>query len=111
MKTGIRKLTPILIIVLGFFTFGLSDLIWIYTLSDSFDRKRFLPLKQIALTVITFGIYGIFWIYKITTEMNKCGIIKNKSNIILCIILSVLSLRNIALFIIYQASTEKDSDK
>ena len=61
MKNGIRKLTPILIILLGFFTFGASDLIWIYSISDSFDRRKFLPMKQIALTVITFGIYGIFW--------------------------------------------------
>ena len=103
MKNGIRKLTPILIILLGFFTFGLSDLIWIYTVSDNLDRRKFLPIKQIALTVITFGIYGIFWVYKITSEMYKANIIKDKSRILICIILSIFALRNVAIFIIYQA--------
>ena len=103
MKNGIQKLTPILIVLLGFFTFGLSDLIWIYAISDSYDRRKFLPMKQVALTVITFGIYGLFWIYKITKDMNRSNIITNGSTTIICLILSIFALRNIAVFVIYQA--------
>ena len=116
MNKSIRKLIPILIILLGFFTFGLSDLIWIYIVSDRVDYQKFLPMKQVSLTVITFGIYGIFWAYKLSSSMHKSNIIKDKKIPLICVILSIISLRNIALFIMYQAlenSTEvlKDSEQ
>ena len=110
MKNGIRKLTPILILLLGFFTFGVSDLIWIYSISDSFDRRKFLPMKQVALTVITFGIYGIFWTYKISSTMIKANIIKKNNTSAVCLILSILSLRSIAVFIIYQAFNNTETE-
>ena len=103
MKKGLQKLTPIIIIILGFFTFGISDLVWIYIISDKFDYKRFLPMKQVALTVITFGIYGIFWVYHISSVMHKDGCIKGKSIVWLCTILSVVLLRQISVSIIYRA--------
>ena len=110
MKNGIQKLVPILIILLGFFTFGVSDLIWIYSISDGFDRRKFLPMKQVALTVITFGIYGIFWTYKITSAMTKANIIKGNNTTTVCLIRSILSLRNIAVFIIYQAFNNVETE-
>ena len=115
MYNRLRKLTPILIIVLGFFTLGLSDLIWIHAISDEFNNRRFLPMKQVALTVVTLGIYGIFWVYLITSEMHKQLVFKDKYRIYLCVILSVLFLRTISIFVIHRAWNEhktavKDSD-
>jgi hypothetical protein len=103
MNTRIKKLIPLLIIILGFFTLGLSDLIWIYSISDRFDRRRFLPMKQVALTVITFGIYGIYWTYKLSSEMHKSLILKNKQHVAACLILSICFLRTISVFILHRA--------
>ena len=115
MNKKIQKVIPILIIVLGFFTLGISDLIWIYSVSDEFDRKKFLPMKQLALTVITFGIYGIFWTRNMAKEMHESNLIKTNSVVVLCTILSIFFLRTISVFILYQAihetSSVKDSDK
>ena len=106
MKKGLKKLTPIIIIVLGFFTFGISDLIWIYIISDKFDYKHFLPMKQVALTVITFGLYGISWVYRMSLELDKSAYIKGKSMVWLCTVLSVVFLRHIGVSIIYRALFE-----
>ena len=103
MKTGIQKLTPMLIIILGFFTFGLSDLVWIYVISDKYDYRRFLPMKQVALTVITFGIYGIIWAHRISKAMYNDALIKEKNNVIICTLLPVLFLRNVSIYILYSA--------
>ena len=109
MNKGIQNSIPILIILLGFFTFGISDLIWIYSISDKFNRAKFLPMKQIALTVITFGIYGIFWVHMISTDMQKATIIKNNSIPLVCTVLSVIFLRTISVFILYRALNEAPS--
>ena len=106
MNKGIQKLLPVLIILLGFFTFGISDLIWIYIISDKFDRARFLPMKQVALTVITFGIYGILWVHTTSSAMQKSMIIKNSIIPIACTVLSIVFLRTISIFILYRALNE-----
>ena len=110
MKKGLQKLIPILIIISGFFTFGLSDLIWMYIVSDRLDYKRFLPMKQVALTVITFGVYGIFWMYVITSEMLKSRYLKSRMAVVLCTILSAVFLRHFSLFVIYRALSDNTSD-
>ena len=110
MNKGVRKIVPILIIILGFFTLGLSDLIWIYSISDRFDRNKFLPMKQLALTVITFGIYGIFWVYKVSSDMNKSLLLKSRSEILICVILSIIFLRTISVFIMHRALDENEAN-
>ena len=110
MKKGLQKLTPIIIVVLGFFTLGISDLIWIYDVSDKFDYKRFLPMKQVALTAITFGVYGIFWVYRMSSQMYKTEYIKSKTKVLLCTILSIFFLRNISVSILYRAFNDKETD-
>ena len=102
MNNSKRTLIPFLIFVAGFFTFGLSDLWFIYLLSDRIDRKRFLPMKQLALTLITFGIYGIIWTFNITRVIKypNNSITTNKS--ILYIILSILFLRSASTALIYR---------
>ena len=109
MNTKIQKLIPVLIIILGFFTLGISDIIWIYYISDKFDRKAFLPMKQLTLTVITFGIYGILWTRNISKEMYKSNILKSKSTVMLCTILSIIFLRTISIFVLYQAICETEA--
>lgn len=99
-------ITTIIIIMLGFFTLGLSDLVWVYIISDKVDTKRFLPMKQIALTVITFGIYGILWTYLVLDEADKQLVTNVGTKKIICPILSLCFLRNISIAIIYNSIGE-----
>lgn len=99
-------ITTVIIIVLGFFTLGLSDLVWMYIISDRVDTRCFLPMKQVALTVITLGIYGILWTYLVSNEINKRLVSGNKSQRIICPILSLCFLRNISIAIIYKSIGE-----
>lgn len=95
-----KKMIPMVIIILGFFTLGLTDLIWIYQASDKVNRYRFPPIKQLALIIITFGIYGIFWTYMLCGELPKSE--KNDNNKLkyICTVLSVIFLRNISVAMI-----------
>jgi len=113
MRKDVHKLIPVFIVVLGFFTLGISDLVWIYIISDKLDRRIFLPIKQVALTVITFGIYGILWSYKIASKLHSDLIINNSSTPMICAILSLFFLRNLSVAILFHAFNTKTiaSDK
>ena len=102
-KTKLQKLMPLLIVLLGFFTLGLSDFVLIYIISDRFNRKKFLPMKQLALMIVTLGIYGIFWSYRITSAMHKEKIIDKYWKAPICALLSIFFMRNISILIIYNA--------
>lgn len=108
-KTKLQKLTPLLIVLLGFFTLGIADLVWIYIISDKFNRKKFLPMKQLALTIITLGIYSVFWSYRVASAMNRAEIIKERWKVPFCALLTVFFLRCISILILYSALDAADS--
>ena len=103
MNEKIQRLLPAIIVILGFFTLGISDLIWIYQISDKYCYKRFLPMKQVALTVITFGIYGIIWTYKIASAVYKDENRQYKPNVWLCTGLTVCFLRPFSVSLLYKS--------
>lgn len=83
MKTKKQKFQTFFIMICGFFTLGISNLVWIYILSDKVDPINFLPMKQIVLTLITFGIYGIFWCNKMAKTVFN-NIETRRNDIIFC---------------------------
>ena len=103
MKNSVKKLTPFIIVVLGFFTLGITDLIWIYSISDRINAEKYLPMKQVALTMISLGIYGIFWTYKLSSEIKNSNSYTDNIKPMICTILSVIFLRNISTAMIYNA--------
>lgn len=58
----------IVIVLLGFITMGISNVVLIYFFSDKlkcfYDGDIILPAKETVLNLITFGIYGFVWAYK-----------------------------------------------
>ena len=110
-KTKLQKLTPLLIVLLGFFTLGLSDLVFIYVISDRFNCKKFLPMKQLSLMIVTLGIYGIFWSYRVASEMRKEKMIKEYWKAPICALLAIFFMRNISVLIIYNALDAANSKK
>ena len=110
MKNKFQKLIPMWIVLFGFFTLGLADLIWIYVISDRFDCRKLLPMKQLALTVITLGVYGIIWVYRVALDMYRADIIKGKGRVLLLTVLSVFFLRTISVLLLYNTLESSDSD-
>lgn len=109
MKKEDSRLQIPLIIVLGLFTFGISDLFWVYKISERVNIRRYTPMKQVALLVITLGVYGIFWTYMIQSELEKrtgCSLTWKKP---VCVLLSALFLRCISVAVINGMLSEADA--
>ena len=72
MGNNVKK--AIGVFFLGIFTFGISNLIFIYLLSNkvSFfaNGSVIYPVRELVLSIITLGIYTCFWGYKISTKYN-----------------------------------------
>lgn len=106
MNKGNTRLHIPLIIVLGLFTFGISDLFWVYRISGRVNIRRYPPMKQIALFVITLGVYGIFWTYLIQSELEKLTGQDRMWRKSVCTLLSALFLRCISIAVINDTLTE-----
>ena len=65
----------IIVFLIGFFTLGIGNFVFIYLLSDKIvtddTGKVIYPLRELILTVVTFGIYGIFWTYKLSKTLDS----------------------------------------
>lgn len=65
----------IIVFLIGFFTLGIGNFVYIYLLSDKTvvdDTGRVIyPLKELVLTVVTLGIYGIIWTYKLSKTLDS----------------------------------------
>lgn len=106
MKNNSTKLQIPIIIVLGLFTFGISDLFWVYTISERVNIRRYPPVKQLTLFIITLGIYGIFWTYLMINELEKQTGRKITRKKIVCTVISALFLRNISVAVINDTVSE-----
>ena len=96
----------IIIAVLGFLTFGIANIIYIYLFSIKIARdsngKTIYPLRELILDIITFGIYGIIWTYKISKTLDKHeGYAVLTSPSLICTIISGVFLRSISMAYIY----------
>ena len=101
MNSSLKSMKPFLIFIAGFFTFGITDLWFIYTISDKLGREKLIPMKQLALTLVTFGLYGIYWTYKIGKMLIKANDSKSINKRILCVILSACFLRCASIAVFY----------
>ncbi len=91
---------PVIVFVLGFCTFGLSNLIYLYKISERIGKnpagERIYPMREAVLNVITFGVYGIIWSYR--TAKALYGEAKNA---IICAFLSAIPmLRSVSMSMI-----------
>ncbi len=64
---------PVLVFIIGFITFGIGNLIFIFLYSEYTAREygaKIIPTKEVVLNLLTFGVYGIYWTYRtiITVE-------------------------------------------
>jgi hypothetical protein len=70
-----RRLNPSIVFILGFCTFGIADLIFVYLFSKMlrFDKDGCViyPMKEFILNIITFGIYGIYWTYMVNRILDR----------------------------------------
>ena len=91
---------------IGFFTFGIANLVFLYRFSDEMltnaDGKIINPMRETVLNVITFGLYGAYWSYKMG---QKLDMLEDRESIsistLLCALLSVVFLRSITMSVIY----------
>lgn len=91
------KLTPVSVFILGFISFGIADIIFVYMLSHKvrFDKngEPILPMKEFILNIITFGLYGIYWVYKINLALDKVQEVTDKKAAILLAFAAVFPIR------------------
>lgn len=109
-----RKLKPSIVFILGFCTFGIADLIFVYVFSKMlrFDKNEnvIYPMKEFILNIITFGIYGIYWTYSVNRILdNYEEQRRGKTLSVLLAIASALPIRFIAFAITY-SRIEKASE-
>ncbi len=58
---------PVIVFIIGFVTFGIGNLIFIFLFSEHVAREYHLtiiPMREVVINLLTFGIYGIIWTYK-----------------------------------------------
>ena len=71
-----KYLNPTSVLILGLFTFGIANSLFIYAFSKfmRFDKNGYViyPMKELILNVITFGIYGIYWTFSINSALDAC---------------------------------------
>lgn len=71
-----KYLNPTSVLILGLFTFGIANSLFIYAFSKfmRFDKNGYViyPMKEFILNVITFGIYGIYWTFSINSALDAC---------------------------------------
>lgn len=87
MDSNVKK--AIGVFFLGIFTFGISNLVFIYIISNKvsfFDNGRVIyPVRELVLSIVTCGIYTCFWGYKMSCKINKTvGDCKAMTNAVLC---------------------------
>jgi hypothetical protein len=104
MDRDIKKAIGVFFI--GFFTFGIANLVFLYRFSDEIltnaDGKIINPMKETVLNIITFGLYGAFWSFKMGQKLDMLEGRENVSiSTLICIPLSVLFLRSITMSVIY----------
>ena len=109
-----RKLKPSIVFILGFCTFGIADLIFVYVFSKMLrfdkDGNVIYPMKEFILNIITFGIYGIYWTYSVNRTLDSCeeqG--RGNTTSVLLAIASAFPIRFIAFAITY-SRIEKASE-
>jgi hypothetical protein len=72
MDRDIKKAIGVFFI--GFFTFGIANLVFLYRFSDEMltnaDGKIINPMKETVLNIITFGLYGAFWSFKMGQKLD-----------------------------------------
>ena len=69
------KKKAIILAIIGFLTFGIANIVYIYILSDKlvfdFKRKLYYPVRETVLNICTLGIYGIYWTYRASRTLDK----------------------------------------
>ena len=91
---------------IGFFTFGIANLVFLYRFSDKMltdaSGKILNPMRESVLNIITFGLYGAYWSFKMGQKLDMLEGRESVSAItFICSLLSVLFLRSITMSVIY----------
>ena len=104
MNTELKK--AIAVFFIGFFTFGIGNLIFLYIFSDKTntfcDGKIIVPMREVVLNIITLGIYGAVWAYKMG---KKADMLEDNENVtpstIICAIIALFPIRCFSMSVIY----------
>lgn len=104
MNTELKK--AIAVFFIGFITFGIGNLIFLYVFSDKTctfcDGKIIIPMREVVLNIITLGIYGAVWTYKMGKKADMLEDCENVTPItMMCAVVSLFPIRCFSMAVIY----------
>lgn len=103
MNTEIKK--AIIVFLIGFFTFGIGNIFFIYYFSDkavsTSEGKVIYPMREFVLNLITLGVYGVIWTYRMLGKVDlEEGYEQTSASTLICTVLACLPLRSIVMAVI-----------
>lgn len=101
---------PVLVFIIGFITFGIGNLVFIFLYSEYTAREygiSIIPVREAVLNLLTFGVYGAYWTYKTISIIEAENSTVSSAAIMCAVISAIPFLRCISMAVISSKISSK----